>query len=102
MPTRAPFFFSAASCASARLRGLSQVALTPVCETTTGRAAAASTSATVCPEAWARSTMILFSSSLRSQARPSGLNPPRLTPCAEPLISVSVKWVGAIMRKPAS
>src|ERR1022692_3053849 len=84
------------SCASPRLRLLSQVAFTPVWETITGRVAMASTSSMVRGAACARSTSMWRASMRRTILRPLSVSPVLSTPAEEPPISLSKKCVGAI------
>src|ERR1044072_7295162 len=58
MPMTPPFAAILRNCSSLRFRLLSHVPFTPVCETTKGRVATATTSSIVAAEACARSTSI--------------------------------------------
>ncbi len=76
MPTSPPFCATLRSWSSLRLRLLSQVPRTPVCETTTGRVAVSRTSSICLAEPCERSTIIFFASMRRSISRPASVSPP--------------------------
>ena len=102
MPTSPPVAAIPRSWSSVRLRPLSAVARTPVCDATTGRVAMPTTSSIVAADAWATSGIRLRASISRTSSRPSGVSPPLAMPCADPPYAVSKKCAGEIMRKPAS
>ena len=90
------------NCASVRFLLLSHVAVTPVCDTTTGRVAAARMSSTSAGDACARSTIMPRASMRRRTARPAAERPVFASPLAEPPAKVSKKCVIDIIRNPAS
>ena len=67
-----------------------------------GRVAIARMSSIVAAEAWATSTSIERASIRRTISWPAGVSPPFTTPCAEPPNALSKKWLGDIIRNPAS
>ena len=102
MPSSPPVAATPRSCASERLRALSHVPHTPVCETTTGRLDMARASSIDGPDVCDRSRTIPRASIRRIISRPARVNPPFSMPCAEPPKALSKKWLGDIIRKPAS
>ena len=76
MPTSPPVAAIPRSWSSVRLRPLSAVARTPVCDATTGRVAMPTTSSIVAADAWATSGIRLRASISRTSSRPSGVSPP--------------------------
>ena len=89
-------------CSSDRLRALSATPRTPVCDATTGRVAIARTSSIVAADACATSTSIPRASIRSTISRPASVSPPFSMPCADPPNALSKKWLGDIIRKPAS
>ena len=102
IPSRPPVAAIPRTCASDRLRALSHTPRTPVCDATTGRVAIARTSSMVAADACATSTSIPRASIRRTISRPASVRPPFSSPCADPPNALSKKWLGDIIRKPAS
>ena len=84
IPTRPPVAAIPRSWSSVRLRPLSAVARTPVCDATTGRLAIPTTSSIVAADACAMSTIRPRASISRTSSRPRSVRPPLSSPWAEP------------------
>ena len=85
-----------------QVRALSATPRTPVCDATTGRVAIARTSSIVAADACATSTSMPRASIRRTISRPAVGQAALLDAMADPPKALSKKWLGDIIRKPAS